>query len=467
MRASVRASVAVSARTRTGISCPNPSISPLKSARGVADGSNMRRERYLLSRYKLTLRLGLIVLFAMGAFAFTLTRLSNEKLSDASADAQRSELLAMARSFSGDFRAADIDDPVLLQKRLDGLERLNPELDRATILRPPKIGPGEERMFRVASSSSPGTSDQLNDAIDEVTFDESGEELTGALARDDFVYADKSSGGEHFSELHYPLENGRGEAVGLLTLVLDLSREDSQLASEQSDLLIAAAILAITVAVLTMLLFGRSVLRPLAQLRSATRRLKAGERDTRLDWRRQDEIGFLARDFDDMAAELDSQHQQVETLGQYREAQLAVASVLAEGGDVDSTVPEVLRAMGESFGWVAGAYWTPEEGGGTLACRAFWHRPDRDVGTLESLSREHSLNGGDELPSRVYATAKPAVIEDLGHDRGSTRAIAAEHAGLKGSVALPIVRGGEVVGVIEFFSPKIKVPEAKPAGVSG
>lgn len=68
----------------------------------------------------------------------------------------------------------------------------------------------------------------------------------------------------------------------------------------------ASALAAATAALLISLLLSRAVITPLDRLRAATRRIGGGEVAARLNWRRGDEIGALARDFDRMAAELET-----------------------------------------------------------------------------------------------------------------------------------------------------------------
>jgi diguanylate cyclase (GGDEF)-like protein len=56
------------------------------------------------------------------------------------------------------------------------------------------------------------------------------------------------------------------------------------------------------------------VLRPLDRLRLATRHIKSGQLDARLGWKRSDTIGELARDFDEMAHEIQVSHDRLRDL---------------------------------------------------------------------------------------------------------------------------------------------------------
>jgi diguanylate cyclase (GGDEF)-like protein len=61
-------------------------------------------------------------------------------------------------------------------------------------------------------------------------------------------------------------------------------------------------------------LLRRVIFRPIDRLRVATQSVGGGDLGTRLRWRRGDELGELARDFDAMAAELEENHRYLEEL---------------------------------------------------------------------------------------------------------------------------------------------------------
>ena len=66
-------------------------------------------------------------------------------------------------------------------------------------------------------------------------------------------------------------------------------------------------------------------------------------------------------------------------------------------------------------------------------------------------SDEHLL-AGSGLPGRVWASGAPAYIPDVIRDPEFDRADIAAREGLHGACAFPILLGGEVLGVIGFFS---------------
>src|SRR5262249_11849221 len=67
---------------------------------------------------------------------------------------------------------------------------------------------------------------------------------------------------------------------------------------------------------------------------------------------------------------------------------------------------------------------------------------------------------GVGLPGRVWASGQPAWIPDVVVDTNFPRAAAADRVGLHAAFGLPILRGADVVGAMEFFSGQIREPDA-------
>ncbi len=59
----------------------------------------------------------------------------------------------------------------------------------------------------------------------------------------------------------------------------------------------------------------------------------------------------------------------------------------------------------------------------------------------------------------MWATRQAAWIPDVAHDSNFPRAPLADRAGLHGALGFPILRDGEVLGVMEFFSREIRQPD--------
>jgi diguanylate cyclase (GGDEF)-like protein/PAS domain S-box-containing protein len=134
-----------------------------------------------------------------------------------------------------------------------------------------------------------------------------------------------------------------------------------------------------------------------------------------------------------------------------RAAQLALSQVLPDAQSLDEALPRVLAAIGEPFGWIVGAFWRVDPSSELLRCEAVWEAAGARADEFVRLSRGKTFARGTGLPGRVWQSASPAWIPDVLNDANFPRAAAAARAGVHMAVAVPILRGGEAIGVIEFF----------------
>jgi signal transduction histidine kinase len=88
-----------------------------------------------------------------------------------------------------------------------------------------------------------------------------------------------------------------------------------------------------------------------------------------------------------------------------------------------------------------------------------WHRPELDVPEFVALTRQRRFAAGVGLPGRVWEAGEPAWISDVVRDPNFPRASAAAREGLHSAFGFPISLGGEVLGVMEFFSREIRRPD--------
>jgi PAS domain S-box-containing protein len=151
------------------------------------------------------------------------------------------------------------------------------------------------------------------------------------------------------------------------------------------------------------------------------------------------------------------------TLRKHAERRLAVqytvASVLAGSAGFNEAAPLILQAIGDCLGWPVGELWEVDASAQVLRCLKLWHAPNFPVPEFEEASRHRTFAAGVGLPGRVWASGEPAWIRDVAQDPNFPRAAVATRSGLHGGFCFPIRSGGEVLGVIEFFSPRIEQPD--------
>lgn len=148
-------------------------------------------------------------------------------------------------------------------------------------------------------------------------------------------------------------------------------------------------------------------------------------------------------------------------------AQSAVTRVLAESPSLAEASPQLLQAVCESVEWEVGLIWHVDREANLLRCVALWHVPGIDVAQFKAVSHVITFPPGIGLPGRVWSAAKPAWIEDIVQDANFPRVPIAKTSGLHGAFAFPILYGGEVTGVIEFFSRDIQEPDEELLSMMG
>ncbi len=138
---------------------------------------------------------------------------------------------------------------------------------------------------------------------------------------------------------------------------------------------------------------------------------------------------------------------------------LAIARILAESPALPNATVRILRTICKMLNWEVGDMWTHDPQANVLRCLTVWHSPLIDFDSFVSDSRARVFERGVGLPGRVWSTLKPAWIPDVTQDDNFPRAPAATAEGLHAAVAFPILSGGTLLGVMEFFSHEIREPD--------
>jgi PAS domain S-box-containing protein len=136
-----------------------------------------------------------------------------------------------------------------------------------------------------------------------------------------------------------------------------------------------------------------------------------------------------------------------------------IAQILAEAVTIEEATPRILWAMGECLGWDVGVLWRVDPVVEALRCIELWHKASIEVPEFERVSREFTFAPGFGLPGRVWSSLEPEYVPDVVLDENFPRGPIAEREGLHAAFGLPILLGGEALGVIEFFSREIRQPD--------
>ncbi|HEY3134497.1 MAG TPA: GAF domain-containing protein [Blastocatellia bacterium] len=140
-------------------------------------------------------------------------------------------------------------------------------------------------------------------------------------------------------------------------------------------------------------------------------------------------------------------------------AQHTVTQVLAEAATLEEATAKILQAVCECLVWDVGALWSLDKEAGVLRCVEVWHKESIEVPEFEATSRETTFIPGIGLPGRVWFSREPMYIPDVVRDANFPRAPIAAREVLHAAFGFPILLGGEVLGVMEFFSYEIRQPD--------
>ncbi len=139
--------------------------------------------------------------------------------------------------------------------------------------------------------------------------------------------------------------------------------------------------------------------------------------------------------------------------------QYAISRVLSTATTLDEAAPELLRAIGEALGWEVGLIWRLDEDDAVLRFAGGW-TATRAVGApFLRRSREFLFERGVGLPGTVWEAGRPRWVADLALEENFPRAPFAIEEGLHAGFGFPLTLGGQLLGVMEFFSRRIREPD--------
>jgi GAF domain-containing protein len=130
----------------------------------------------------------------------------------------------------------------------------------------------------------------------------------------------------------------------------------------------------------------------------------------------------------------------------------AVNRVLREvsrSTDREAAMATALASIREGFGWAYGSYWAVDEKEQALT---FVQESGSAGDEFRKVTLAASFKEGVGLSGRTWRARDLVFVEDLAQVTDCVRAPAAQRAGVKSGVCLPIMVGGQVVGTMDFFA---------------
>lgn len=137
----------------------------------------------------------------------------------------------------------------------------------------------------------------------------------------------------------------------------------------------------------------------------------------------------------------------------------SVRRVLGTATSSDEAIARVLEAVGDSMGWLVGAFWAPApESDDEVVAQCVWAARIHKGTVFATETGQMRLAPGEGLPGQVWTTGETLWIEDVGQDPNFPRHAAARTDGLHAAVAFPVRHGEQVLGVLEFFTDLLRAP---------
>jgi PAS domain S-box-containing protein len=139
------------------------------------------------------------------------------------------------------------------------------------------------------------------------------------------------------------------------------------------------------------------------------------------------------------------------------------AAVIAnEASTLREAIQRTIDASCRRMGWEAGhAYEVVGSHQKRLISTGIWYLSDPQAfAAFKTVSTATELLSGEGLPGRVLAAEAPLWIRDVDLDPNFPRTALVSDLGVKSAVGFPVISGGEVVAVLEFFTSSERDPES-------
>ncbi len=142
-----------------------------------------------------------------------------------------------------------------------------------------------------------------------------------------------------------------------------------------------------------------------------------------------------------------------------RETEYLITQTLSVSPTLQKAIPKILHIIGESFKWEIGAFWKIEEETNLIRCLHVWQSSPNQAPLFVEYSKKLSLAFGMGIPGKIWKNAQSSWIQDIHTELDLPRQPHAITENLHSAFAFPILLNKDVLGVIEFFSHKIKQPD--------
>jgi PAS domain S-box-containing protein len=143
----------------------------------------------------------------------------------------------------------------------------------------------------------------------------------------------------------------------------------------------------------------------------------------------------------------------------------AITRELGAATDVVAALRLVMARVCRAARWPVGQAWIPRADGTALEWGAAAGDDGPGVERFLQVSRGRVFGPGEGLPGACWQLQRPVWMKSLADVAAFPRAAAAAAAGLTAGLAAPVLAGGEVVAVVEFFVAEAREEDERALGL--
>ncbi|HEY4872253.1 MAG TPA: EAL domain-containing protein [Candidatus Dormibacteraeota bacterium] len=136
----------------------------------------------------------------------------------------------------------------------------------------------------------------------------------------------------------------------------------------------------------------------------------------------------------------------------------ALTHMLVEAQTLEGASRALLQRLCEELGWQVGELWIRDREDDVLRLQDLWHGLSPELGA--NVANSVTTHQESDLPSQVCARGEPVWIVDPASNPDVGPAPTATDAGQRGAFGFPILNGGHVIGVVNFYGGAIAEPSA-------
>lgn len=131
----------------------------------------------------------------------------------------------------------------------------------------------------------------------------------------------------------------------------------------------------------------------------------------------------------------------------------AITNVLVESATLADALPKLLGALGSALEWSVAELFRVDRKAHRLRWQAGWNAPEKGrLQVLDEVCLDCAFAPGEGTLGRAWSSGSPVWLDDIASDPTLACRSAMLRAGLVSALAFPVSVGGEIVGVLAFFS---------------